>query len=102
MIKVTKDIIDMCAKNLMFELSEGQLDKIYEEFSTVLTQIDFLSKIDGVDEASEMTFPYKEHQKFLRDDKPGKTLKAEDALKNCNSKLGSQVKLPKVVGNKND
>ena len=102
MIKVTKQIIETCADNLMFDLNPGQADLIFEEFNTVLAQIDFLSKIHHVDEVDPMTFPYSEHQKLLREDKPAKPIKAEDALKNCRSKLGTQVKLPKVVGNKND
>ncbi len=102
MIKVTKDVIEQCAENMMFQLNPGQAELIYEEFSTVLAQVDFLASIPGVDSADPMTFPYSEHQKILRADKPGKPLKAVDALKNCNSKLGTQVRLPKVVGNKND
>lgn len=102
MIKVTKAIIEECAHNLMFELSEDQADLILEDFSTVMAQIDFLKNIEGVDQADEMTFPYKEHQKLLRDDKPTKPLKAQDAVKNSGTKLGNQIKLPKVVGNKHD
>lgn len=102
MIKVTKEVIEKCAENLMFKLNDGQADLIYDEFNTVLAQIDFLSHIEGVDEEEPMTFPYSEHQKFLREDKPTKPAKAADMLKNCQSKLGTQVRLPKVVGNKND
>ncbi len=102
MIKVTKQVIEKCAENLLFRLGPGQADLINEEFSTVMAQIDFLSSIPGVDLADPMTFPYSEHQKLLREDKPSRPLKPGDALKNCNSKLGTQVRLPKVVGNKND
>lgn len=102
MIKVTKEVIEQCADNIMFRLNPGQADLIYEEFGTVMTQIDFLKNIAGVDDAMPMTFPYSEHQKIMREDKPVKPAKAEDMLKNCNSKLGTQVRLPKVVGNKND
>ena len=45
MIKVTKDVINECAKNLMFELSKGQDDVIYSEFDTILAQIDFLKSM---------------------------------------------------------
>lgn len=102
MIKVTKDVINQCAENLLFELNPGQADLIYEEFNTVLAQIDFLKSIPGVDEADPMTFPYSEHQKILRDDVPSKPLKAEEELKNSNSRIGNQIKLPKVVGNRNE
>lgn len=102
MIKVTKEIIDLCAENLLFELNEGQTDLIYEEFNTIMAQIDFLKGIEGVDEASPMTFPYSEHQVLLRKDKPSTPLKSEVVLSNSNTKIGNQIKLPKVVGNKND
>lgn len=102
MIKVTKEVIDLCAENLLFRLNPGQTDLIYEEFNTIMAQIDFLKGIPGVDDADPMTFPYSEHQKFLRKDKPSKPLKSEEALKNSNTKIGNQIKLPKVVGNKND
>ncbi|MFA6625155.1 MAG: hypothetical protein WCS80_05280 [Bacilli bacterium] len=102
MIKVTKDVIELCAKNLMFELGEGQAELIYDEFTTVLAQIDFLKSIPGVDDEEPMTFPYSEHQKILREDKPSKPCKAEDELSNCHTRIGDQIKLPKVVGNKND
>ena len=102
MIKVTKEVIELCADNLMFRLSESQADLIYEEFGTVLAQIDFLKGIEGVDEATEMTFPYSEHQRIMREDKPCKPMKSEDELKNSHTRLGAQIKLPKVVGNTND
>ncbi len=102
MIKVTKEVIDLCAENLLFKLNPGQTDLIYEEFNTIMAQIDFLKGIPGVDQADPMTFPYSEHQKFLRKDKPSKPLRSEEVLKNSNTKIGNQIKLPKVVGNKND
>ena len=102
MIKVTKEVINLCAENLLFRLNPGQTDLIYEEFNTIMAQIDFLKGIPGVDEAEPMTFPYSEHQKLLRKDKPCKPYKAEVELSNSNTKIGNQIKLPKVVGNKND
>ena len=102
MIKVTKEVIDLCAENLLFRLNPGQTDLIYEEFGSIMAQIDFLKGIKGVDDADPMTFPYSEHQKFLRKDTPSKPLKNEVALANCHTKIGNQIKLPKVVGNKND
>lgn len=102
MIKVTKEIIDLCAENLLFKLNPGQTDLIYEEFNTIMAQINFLKGIPGVDDAAPMTFPYSEHQKLLRKDKPVKPVKPEVQLSNCHTKIGNQIKLPKVVGNKND
>lgn len=102
MIKVTREIIDQCAENLMFHLTDDEIEMIYDDFDSVLVQIDFLKSIKDVDTYEPMTFPYKEHQKVMRDDKPSKPLSAKDALKNSKTVLGTQIKLPKVVGNKND
>lgn len=103
--KVSKDVIEECAHNLMFELGEGQADLIAEEFDTVMDQIDFLSKIPGIDDAQPMTFPYKLHRSedFLRDDVPQKPLKPEEALANSRTRLGNQIRVPRVVahGEKN-
>ncbi len=105
MIKVTKDVIDECAKNLMFNLNPGQDQLIAEEFDAVIDQIDFLAAIPGVDQAQPMTFPYKMHrtENDLRDDVPVKPLTVEEALRNSNSKLGNQIRVPRVVahGEKN-
>lgn len=102
MLKVSKDLINKCANNLMFNLSNSETDLIFSEFSTIVNQIEYLSKIENVDETQPMTFPYKDHQTFLREDKPSKTLKSQEAVSNSKSKLGTQIKLPKVVGESDD
>ena len=78
-----------------------QQDRV-KMFLNAQSWIDFLKGIPGVDDADPMTFPYSEHQKFLRKDKPVKPIKAEVELSNSNTRIGNQIKLPKVVGNKND
>ncbi|MCI7220591.1 MAG: hypothetical protein SPK64_02405 [Candidatus Enterosoma sp.] len=102
MIKVTLDVINKCASSLKFRLSEGQDKLILSDFDTVLAQIDYLKSIPGVDQMQEMTFPYKDHQHKMREDKPVKPVKTTDLLKNSNTKIGNQIKLPKVVGNENE
>lgn len=105
MEKPTEKVINECAGNLMFQLSEGQAKMIAEEFDTIIDQMEFLKGIPGVDDARPMTFPYKLHQKDydLREDIPDKPLKEEDALKNSHTTLGKQIKVPRVVahGEKN-
>lgn len=99
MSKVTKETIEECARNLMFELSPGQAELIAEEFDTVFDQLKFLADIPGVDSAEPMTFPYKLHRddSDLRDDEPEEPLGVEKALANSHSKIGNQIKVPKVV-----
>lgn len=98
MIKITKDVINECASNLLFDLSEGQDEMISNEFSSIMAQMNFLKKIQGIDEVDPMTYPAKNHHKAMREDVPSEPLPAEEALKNVHERLGNQVKIPKVVG----
>lgn len=98
MIKITKDVINECASNLLFNLAEGQDEMINNEFSSIIAQMNFLSKIQGIDEVEPMTYPTKSHHKAMRQDEPSEPLPAEEALKNVHARLGNQVKIPKVVG----
>ena len=88
MEKPTVKVINECAGNLMFKLSQGQDVLIAEEF-----------------DAEPMTFPYKMHQKDkdLRVDVPEAPIGEEATLMNSHAKLGKQIKVPRVVahGEKN-
>ena len=105
MEKPTVKVINECAGNLMFKLSQGQDVLIAEEFDTIIDQMEFLKGIPGVDDAEPMTFPYKMHQKDkdLRVDVPEAPIGEEATLMNSNAKLGKQIKVPRVVahGEKN-
>lgn len=105
MEKPTVEVINECAGNLMFKLSQGQDVLIAEEFDTIIDQMEFLKGIPGVDDAEPMTFPYKMHQKDkdLRVDVPEAPIGEEATLMNSNAKLGKQIKVPRVVahGEKN-
>lgn len=102
MVKITKEVIKKCANSMMFNLSEDEINLIHDEFDTVLLQVSFLNSIKGLDEIEPMTFPYNDHQVIMRDDIPSTPLKTGDALKNSQTVLGNQIKLPKVVGNDNE
>ncbi len=99
MEKPTVKVINECAGNLMFKLSQGQDVLIAEEFDTIIDQMEFLKGIPGVDDAEPMTFPYKMHQKDkdLRVDVPEAPIGEEATLMNSNAKLGKQIKVPRVV-----
>lgn len=105
MEKPTVKVINECAGNLMFKLSQGQDVLIAEEFDTIIDQMEFLKGIPGADDAEPMTFPYKMHQKDkdLRVDVPEASIGEEATLMNSNAKLGKQIKVPRVVahGEKN-
>lgn len=98
MLKVNKNVIKQCASNMMFELTDEEIDTILSEFDTIYTQVAFLGSIKDVDLANPMTFPYKEHNSFLAEDIPLKPLNRNLSLKNSPTVMGNQIKLPKVVG----
>lgn len=98
MIKVTDKVIKECATNLMFEITDEELKVTLTEFDAILKQMSFLGSIKGVDNAESLTFPTQEINTYLRDDIPTTPLDVKEELKNAPSKLGNQIKLPKVVG----
>lgn len=99
MSRVSKEKIEECARNLMFELSPGQAEVIASEFDTLYAQLDYIAQVPGVDQAEPMTFPYRKHrgEDDMREDIPEQTEGAEWILSSSNSRLGDQVKVPKVV-----
>ncbi len=98
MIKITKDVINECATNLMFKISEEELNNTLDEFDSIVKQMSFLAAIKDIDNVEPMTFPIDEIHTYLREDVPCKSMDVEEELKMVPSRLGNQVKLPKVVG----
>ncbi|MCI2068024.1 MAG: hypothetical protein LKJ88_00395 [Bacilli bacterium] len=98
MIKVTKEVIDVCANNLLFEISPEERDTTLSEFDAIATQMSFLGKIKDIDKAEPLTFPVPDAQYIMREDIPVKPMDANEELKMVPSRLGNQVRLPKVVG----
>ena len=98
MPKITKETIDECASNMMFKISEEENEMILQEFDAILAQMDFLSKIPGIDEVTPLTFTNDTINTYLREDVPGECLKQEEALKNAKDVVDGQIRLPKVVG----
>ena len=97
MKKINSDIIEECAINMMFEITQEERENTLREFESVLMQMELLGKIEGVDSVEPMTFPLDEIHTYLREDVAGPCLDVKEALSNAPSKLGNQIKLPKVV-----
>jgi aspartyl/glutamyl-tRNA(Asn/Gln) amidotransferase C subunit len=98
MIKITKPVIDTSAKNLLFKLTEKELNDTMVEFDAILSQMSFIGHIENIDIVEPMTFPIEEIQSAMREDIPATPLDVEEELKMAPSRLGNQVRLPKVVG----
>ena len=98
MIKITKETLKEAAEKLMFTMSEAEYQILLEEFESIIKQMEFISDIEGVDDAIPMTFPFEVTTDYLREDEPDEPLSREDALKNAKDVVDGQIRLPKVVG----
>lgn len=98
MIKITKETLKEAAEKLMFTMSESEYQTLLEEFESIIKQMEFISQIDGVDDAVPMTFPFEVTTDFLRDDEPEPPLHRDLVLKNAKDVVDGQIRLPKVVG----
>jgi len=98
MKKVNAAVIDECATNLLFKITKEEEQMTLSEFDAILTQMSFLGNIPNIDKAEPMTFPVKDIQYVLRDDVPSTPMDVNEELKMVPSRLGNQVRLPKVVG----
>lgn len=95
---VSKSVLKEAAQKLMFEMDEKQYDTLLEEFHTILSQLELIGEIPGVDEVEPMTFPFDVTNSFLREDVVEKPLDRDVALKNASDVVDGQIRLPKVVG----
>lgn len=94
---VTKELLKESANNLMFDLSDEQLNTLLGEFEVILKQMDLIGEIKGVDDAEPMVFPFEVTNDFLREDIATNKISQNDALKNSGDVVEGQIRLPKVV-----
>ncbi len=98
MTKVTPAVIDECAQNLLFKITPEENKTTMNEFDAIITQMSYLGNIPNIDNAEPLTFPVKDVQYVLRDDVPCTPMDVNEELKMAPSRLGNQIRLPKVVG----
>ena len=94
---ITKDMLKKYANLLMFDMDDSEYDTLEEEFKTILKQMDYIGKIDGIDKVEPMTFPFELENASLREDEVGDYLTVDEVLTNTKQEVDNQVKVPKVV-----
>ena len=97
MKEVNKEVLKDAANRLLFDMSDEEYDKLLAEFNTIQSQLELIGKIEGVEDAVPMTFPFDVSIDFLREDEPIEPLSKDEALQNAGSIKDGQIKLPKVV-----
>ena len=97
MKKVTLEVLKEATNKLMFDMSEEQYQNLLNEFDIILSQMELISEIEGVDEVEPMTFPYELSTDYLREDVASPPLNKEDALKNAKDVVDGQISIPRVI-----
>lgn len=90
-----KDIKDL-ANNLMFDVSEEEIDDIAEEFKKLDGMLNFFEQIntDGVE---EMVYPFDVETDYFREDEESNVLSQNDSLVNAGKVISGHVVVPKVL-----
>lgn len=97
MQKISIEMLKECANNLMFDMRDEEYQTLLNEFDVLLKQMSLMDKIEGIDNAEPMTFPFECSTSFLREDEECEMLTVEDVLSNAKDISAGQIKLPKVV-----
>ena len=97
MKKVDKSTLKLAANRLMFELTDEEYDQLLDEFDAIIEQMKKIGEIEGVDDATPMTFPFDVDCSYLRDDVPCEPLPREEILKNTQDVVDGKIRLPRVV-----
>lgn len=97
MKEITIEYLKECAKRLMFEMSDSEYQTLFEEFKTIKSQMELISKNEELDKLEPLTFPYLIFTSTLREDIPATPIKREEALKNASNVVGGQIKIKKVI-----
>lgn len=98
MQKITRENIQDYALKLMFRMKEEEYDSFEKEFETILSHMDLIGKIDGIENVETMTFPFVNDDVTLREDVANSSLTTEDALKNAKDVIYDEIKVPKIIG----
>ena len=97
MKEYNKEILKDAANRLLFDMTDEQYDTLLNEFDIITKQMEIIGKDSLIDDLEPMVFPFECFTSYLREDVPTTPVDPSIELKNVPSRLGNQVKLPKVV-----
>ena len=95
--------IKSIAKKIYLEFDDDENDFFLQEFHIFLKQLKIFSDDKDIDNFNPVSFPFEIKKIFyLRDDIVKNIEKMEDILKNANNKLAGQIKISKVMSDKDE
>ena len=97
MEKFTKEIVDDLADKLLIGLTDEENQMVLDEFSYIDKNIDIINTIPNISEVEPMTHCLDDFVCELRDDEVEESIAIDDALKNCDDYVDTEIKVPKVV-----
>ena len=98
-IMITRDVLDKLAKKLMLKMNEEEYQTLESEFDIILKQMEYIDKIDGIENVNPMTFPFdlELDDNDLREDICNNEINFNDMVINVKDYDDNRVKVPKVV-----
>ena len=96
MNKNDKAFFRKLANQLMFDMTDEEIENVQAEFEILEKQLELLEVID-TEGVEEMIYPFETPTSFMREDEVDHVLSVEDALKNANSVRQDFIVLPRVV-----
>ncbi len=94
-MKITKQEVEHVAHLARLNLSESELEKMTVQLDTILSYVAKLDELN-TDGLSPTTHAFSVSNAF-REDKVKKSLKQEEALKNCSSKNDETFIVPRII-----
>lgn len=96
---MTRDILEILAKKLMFEMNDLEYETLEREFEIILKQMDLIDGIKDIDNVVPMTYPFdlELDDSYLRDDISNNEICFDDMKINVKDYENEKIKVPKVV-----
>ena len=96
--KFTKEMVDDYADKLLIGLTPEENKMVLDEFDVIDYSIDLINNIPDITSVEPMTHCLDDFEYELREDVVEKSVPIEDILKNCDDYVGTEIRVPKVVG----
>ena len=97
MKKITKELIDKYANNLLFALTPEENEMIQKDFDDVIRSCNTIIHIPNLDKTLPMTHCLDNFKVQLREDKSQPSVTIDKLLKNTEVATEREVEIPKVV-----
>lgn len=94
--KMTKELINELAKDIMIKLTDEEIQQILETENTIVQRFEEVKKIN-TDNVEPLHYPFDVENSYLREDDDSSKISQEIILKNAPSTDGDYITITKVV-----